>query len=340
MTIEKKCVLYIFFIIVSCDNIKSSNEAYYGSKRFNIDRKYKEVSFSSFDSVEVLHSSFILELNDRRILINNWNEQKIQEYDHQLNLVFSYGGKGSGPDEFQSIINIALGRESFYCVDSELQVTKEFEYGNSIALKTIQFEDIIIDKSVELEDGILLACGQGLDKPFGFYLVSLEEKKILKEVSLEFNNNLNNSKHPSLIYDGNFSISSDGKSIIYFCNMYNRIFFFNREGELTSEMETIDNTPLPEFVSNDRIAAYKPGTRSSNSSVTFSKDLIYVLSRARDNAKQENRALDIYANSTKQYLYSIKLPDNHGSADRLIAFDNYFYVFYPDYGIVKMRINE
>lgn len=332
-------LLGFVFLFSACQE-NGSGPVEYDTKRLAQDRVYKDLNPVQTDSIELIQNTFILEEHRGKLYINEWNAQRIQELDKDLNLVSTYANKGSGPNEFLSLIKIAFEGNSIYGIDSELKVIKEFEVGGTESKRLLRFEDIIIDKAVPLGDDLFLACGQSHTQAFGFFVVSAKTGKIVKEVDQDLNKVINKTEHPSLAYDGNFVVNKATNQIIYYCYMYNQIYVFDQEGELVREIKTIDNTPLPAFVENRNITAYRNGIRSSMASLTVEDNQLFVLSRAPDSNSKDTRPIDVYDLATGDYSYSFLLPATHGRPTHILKDNQFVFVLYKDFGILKYSLDE
>ena len=329
------------FLFNACDETEAPPKIEYNTKRLSVDRKYVDVNAEPLDSLELIQNTFILEQHMGKIYINDWNRQEVQEYTNDLEKLRTYGGAGGGPNEFRSLIKLSFAGNSFFGIDSDQRIIKEFELGEVSAKRQIRFDELLLDKAVPLDNDLFLACGSSETMKFGFFIVSASSGEIVEEINPELNKVINEIEHPTMGYDGNFTVDPITGMIAYYCHMYNRMYVFNRDGSFNKEIVTIDNTPIPVMVENGKITAYQNGQRSAMAGVSVYNGKAYVISRAPDKTTKGNRPIDVYNLNTGEYDMSFQMPYGDGGRPKqLVKNDQGMYILYEEFGVIRFELDE
>lgn len=158
--------------------------------------------------------------------------------------------------------------------NSEINLKNILE-GNNIAFEIKSerlIEDLTVSKDIARLDSSILV-GTGLSRPEGLFYIYNNKSKTKKWI--DFNPKLKiNEKHYDSVYYGHIEVGPDSQTIVYCPRFFNRILFYNREGELIKTLSfSIVKPPFIEkgaFGVSSQETIYSYQTYSTN-------NYIYVL---------------------------------------------------------------
>ena len=150
----------------------------------------------------------------------------------------------------------------------------------------------------------------------GFYIVDFDSGTVALSKNIDTNTTTTFSQN-SLKYSGMFVYNFEQNKIIYCCNKFSKIFFFDKEGLFIKDFQTADNTPLPGILTNSQgLSFYERGKTSyCNMAVIMKNNRVFVFSNATDN--RFRLFLDEYSFSAGNYLRSFKLNYNNQNAGNI-----------------------
>jgi hypothetical protein len=144
----------------------------------------------------------------------------------------------------------------------------------------------------------------------GFFIIDINDFKILPTKILETTTTTSMPKN-ALIYSGSFTKTFDKSKIIYSCDKYSKIYFFNEKGFFLNELTTKDKTPKASILTNTNGDSFysRGDTWNTNMGVFMKNDKVFVFSsRSNDNS---NLIFDEYSYNKLEYVKSYKLNYNN-----------------------------
>lgn len=185
----------------------------------------------------------------------------------------------------------------------------------------------------EFESIIMGSSFQDKGYTFGYYKMNLETKKITDTIHVLHKSDSDRFIENSLKYAGRFHYSNG--QYIYVFDKYGKLMLFDKNGNLSKSISTLDKVKLPNITYFNGMYTYKRGsTFNANSAAFISKKNIYSFSCRPGNV--DHMILDKYDISTGKYLESYKLSiQNHKSSninyltevdnDIILGFNNSLY---------------
>ncbi len=293
--------------IVSLNFLNPSKETFYFDRVFSkdtiltLDKDFKKMNNDEY--VKYVYSDNLIVEHDTKIIDEN---QK--EYSFYLNDI-----------NFKNRVakKIILPRNSnvLLCNLEEIYYTNNFIlYKNDFATKkSFQISDSRIKvfslKTLPNSKSKLLCFGEYKQKDSfvtGFFVVDIATNNIKIVKNLENNQETTMPKN-GLIYAGCFNFNYEKTILVYTCNKYSKIYFFNSKGMFIKELITADNVPLPEIFTNKKGDSFysRGGTWTTNMGMFIKNDKIFVFSYR---AKEEFKLLiDEYSYLNLRYVKSYKL---------------------------------
>lgn len=188
---------------------------------------------------------------------------------------------------------IPEGSNRLLCNLNEIYFTNKFQlYKYDTKSRTNQLIGIpnfkiISLRTIDFDNKIYLFFGeQKTNNEFitGFYIYNLKNKtiKISKEISKSSDSKTTIN---TLEYSGNYKVSKEDNTIIYYCDKYSKIYVFDNMAKYIKTITTKDNVPLPKIISNENgINFYsRDGTYNTNMGVIIKNDKLLVFSASNNN---------------------------------------------------------
>ena len=180
----------------------------------------------------------------------------------------------------------------------------------------------------------------------GFYKIDIEKDSITGRSLLIETAEHTNTPQLMLKYAGAFVADKGRYKHAYFCNKYSMIWLFDQQGDSTSSLRTLDKTPVPEVISDNRgINFYKRGaTWNTNTGLLFRGKEILVFSTR--SAFKDCMIVDVYDRDALSYKNSYKLRyENRSSSDiyRIYPEEDRMTIVFTNYRLasfVYSRYNE
>ncbi|GEM55654.1 hypothetical protein B0A58_02625 [Flavobacterium branchiophilum NBRC 15030 = ATCC 35035] len=150
----------------------------------------------------------------------------------------------------------------------------------------------------------------------GFFVINISTKRIIKSMILEPSKESSMPKN-DLVYSGFFTETYDKRNLIYCCDKYSKIFFFNSKGIYTKVLTTNDKTPLPKILKNSNGDSFysRGGTWTSNMGIFVKNNKIFVFSSRSD--LKTSIMIDEYSLETMKYKQSFVLKHNNLSSSSI-----------------------
>ncbi len=113
----------------------------------------------------------------------------------------------------------------------------------------------------------------------GFFVVDFITLKITPS-KIFVEKNYTDVASNALCYSGSFSAFKEENYIVYYCNKYSKLFFFDLNGSYKKELTTADQTPLPSLIKNSQGFTYykRGGTWNTNMGLFLRNNKVFVFS--------------------------------------------------------------
>ncbi len=179
---------------------------------------------------------------------------------------------------------------------------------NEIQLKN--FTLMLLQNIDQTKDTFLCFGEHLIDDKFvtGFFTVNLTDLSIKLSKKIETNNKSRILVN-SLKYTGNFS--KQGDQIIFCCEKYSKIYFFDNDGALLKELRTADETDLPNIITDNKGYNFysQDGTWDTNMSAFINNNKVYVFSAS--GIGFGTIIIDEYSYDDLNYIQSYRLDYNN-----------------------------
>lgn len=332
-------VITVFVTLVLCifvlNIIKPSKDDYYFERKFvnqNIllfEKQYEKMYKSEF-LMSIRSDNQIIERN-RKIIGNSANyELYFNNFDFK--------------DKMTKKISLKNDCDIIFCNKTRLfyrQKFKLFEYLlDSNAIINIGLDNLIAYAIKPVNDSNYLCFGElflNNEYTTGFFIINFETKKIKQSKVLEISKTSEITKN-ALAYSGFFTNSFEKDKIIYCCNKYSKVYFFDANGIFKKELTTNDKVPLPKISQNNIGDNFynRSATWNNNMGLFIKNNNIYICSIRTD--LDSTIIIDKYSYERMCYIQSYKLNYNKLNAFKiskifinknriLFGFDSYYASF-------------
>lgn len=301
----------IIFSIAMLNIFEPTKKTYFFERKFSNNEILKfERRYDKMDEGEYamyLRSNNSIVERDKKIIDDKNTEYKFYFSD------LSFKKKSTKTTILPNICNVIYcdTNRLFYTLkfklfeyDFETKIIKDLGLNN---LKAFSLKPILNSKNQYLCFGELF---ENNNYKTGFFVIDIENKNIVESKILEINKETAMPKN-DLAYSGCFTENYDRSKIIYCCDKYSKIYFFNDKGEFTKELTTNDKSPLPQILKNSNgDSFYSRGATWTNNFGTFIKDdKIFVFSSRSDD--KSSIIIDEYSYDKLKYKQSYKLNYNN-----------------------------
>lgn len=300
--------IWVGVILLSALVIAFRNFDFPSGKKYLVNRMFRETNAKHVPNqfieggldISTLYSDSIIAAFSQRSLNDSMNDCNIRYYDiGSFNALDSFGFQLAKTAQLKYCTRnrvYYIDRFGLYGYNPESQVHEKLTAENLKCLNILQ---------VNANTLILFAEeANGSKYTTGYYTIDLDTKKISLSKLLE-DNEVSHAPNNSLIYSGKFK-RVDQNSVIYYCDKYSKVYFFDNEGRFVKEFTTADQAPKPQLVSDKHAFYYKRGnTFNVNNSIHVENDKLLAFSCRSEPVKY--MIIDIYSLETGKYLSSTKL---------------------------------
>jgi hypothetical protein len=308
VTFISTIILIIFSLNIFDSNSKKTyffNRKFSNDTLFSFEKNYSKMNKREYVNFICSDSLFIEQDKNDLDLINN-----------SYNIYFS---DKNLQNKFITKIILPLNSNFIYCNEKKLYYTLKFKFyeydfkmktSNEILLDNFKIRSI---KPLINSQTKFICFGEYFEKncyKSGFYIIDIYSKKIIpsKIVKSSFKTSMPGI---ALSYSGNFSASWEKSKLVYCCDKYSKIYFFDKNGKYLRELTTNDKIPLPVILTNQKGDSFysRGGTWASNCGIIIREDLIYVFS-ARS-IEESTIIVDEYSYNTLKYIQSFRIKYNN-----------------------------
>lgn len=296
-------------------------------QNFHLDRKYDAKNYGlNFEKIftKMSKSDYLMSTDSDKLLVE-FDKEKIDD----LNSKFTF--------YFDDLLNkdslvLELPSESkvLYSSLNRIYYTKQFNFyecNEQNNINQIKFKDLKIISVVPIDEvGNLLCLGEFFKNQkynLGFFKVNklnatVEICKIIEENST--------TKFPQsyLQYSGDFNSHEKEQCLTYTCDKYSKVYFFNDDGSYLKEFSTIDNSQIPEIITNQEGFNYysRKNTYNTNEGLFIKNNDVFILSTY--NEFYSKIIIDVYDLNSLKYKKSLKFNLDHFASKNIrnILFKN------------------
>ncbi len=295
---NNKCLCIVLLFVIISSNLKSQ------------DRVYKDVDLTFIKDLKLsdhgVYNPDLLSANERGdIVVFDYAEYKLAHatVDNMEFNLFSKGGRGRGPAEFQMVMDLELDEEgNIYITDSRKgklvqwntlgEFIKEYKANKHLPAPS---------RLTRCSNGNLYVLSQQYSKKGIFHRVSKEGKLLNSFFKID-------TFEKRLAYFTDGRLSCDENEYLYHSPLYiNEIKKFNSDGEL------IFKIPIYGFEKNEKILVKDgrfydpaPDIRRATGDI-FVRDGIMIVAYS-DRKDMDSQLLDVYSSEKGVYQYSIEIP--------------------------------
>jgi hypothetical protein len=335
--------LVTIFIMILILNLFDSES----KKTFSFDRKINEGKrILSFDKTykKTNENEHIMFVNSDNYIVERDRKSIDDKSEH--NMFYFEDFNFENKKRLSAILPI--GANVLFCDLNKVIFTKNFnlfQYNFKAKLvKEIKLKDIkvvLVKPILDSETKFLCLAEYHFKNKYetGFYIIDFENKNIKQSKGLE-TNSIDSFLENSLRYIGKFKSFLGKNIIVYYCEKYSKIYFFDNAGLFIKELETSDKVPLPKIAKNNEGNSFysRDGTWYSNLGVFMKDDSVFVFSGAVED--KYNFTIDEYSWGTLQYVESYNLSYNNMNSNSIYNFnlDNNRLIICFDYNYASFKI--
>ncbi|WP_126461459.1 hypothetical protein [Flavobacterium sp. LS1R10] len=296
----------------------STKKDYFFDRKFvaesplKFDKKFEKMNSSEY--IMYIPSDYSLVERDKMVIDAEKAEYKFYFSDLVFTKIVT---KTAILPNFCSIILYDKNR-LFYIVKFQLFVY-DFETKKSKKIGSNNFKAFSL-KVIPNSKTKFLCFGESFENSSyntGFHIIDIDTNEIFSTKILQNNDQSEMTKN-CLIYSGNFTKTYDKNIIAYACDKYSKIYFFDSNGLFTKELNTNDNVPLPDILTNQKGYNFysRGGTWATNVGMFMKDGDIFVFSARSDD--NNTIIIDQYSYYTLQYVQSYKLNYNNLNSKRIM----------------------
>jgi len=250
-----------------------------------------------------LFGSFRLKADSQgSLFVADYGDLGVKELTADGDYLRTYGmGRGQGPGELGTITDYFVERQGeLWIADNSNGRILVFDRGGELQ-RTLRLSQQPYRLLVRSPDDLLLM--QPFAKELLFARVTAGGQPLA-----EFGRMLTDQRRSSLVLDG--LIEGDGRDGFVYAGHYASLLAaYSMQGELRWVVKSVDPTPLPKLIQNDKGMIWVDrGARGNAWSLSVVGDEVHVLSSMPDGLRRAV-VLDTYRLDDGAYLYSRRLPE-------------------------------
>lgn len=239
-----------------------------------------------------------------RLVISDFGDMRLKSFDLEGRYLDSFGSKGKGPGEFQSILDFDIrGEDMLYVID-----------GRKMRLMTFDAKTTNLITSYDTE-------------PNPYRMAMLDEKLIIETLAAEklfykadfkgktagwFGEVMEKQQQNKSSVLGELDAASNDTGFVFAPHYASYLYYFDSSGNNTRVVRGPDRIPFQETIREQRgdIKIMRPPRPDIfTTGLDISGERVYVIQRnVKEDIDLPETFLDLYDLQSGRYLYSVELP--------------------------------